>query len=144
MNRTIVARTALLLGVFLTVSLLASCATSGENRRTRTNQDRLTREEMMTVDVNNLYDAVQRLRPRWLTEERRAGQRSFNLETGVVVYQNQTYLGGVDALRQWSRESAQELEWMDGAKASATLPGLGSRHVAGAIVIHTYTDPGGA
>ena len=141
MSRTTTNRPSLALTVVLATALLAGCASSGETRRTRTDQDRLTRAELLSVEANNLYEAVQRLRPRWLTEDRRAGQRSFNLETGVVVFQNQTYLGGTEALRQWSKESAQSLEWLDGSKASATLPGLGSRHVAGAIVIHTYTDP---
>jgi hypothetical protein len=52
-----------------------------------------------------------------------------------VVYQNQTYLGGVDVLKQMGRESAERLRYMDGPKASASLPGLGSQHVQGAIII---------
>ena len=120
----------------LTLLLLATaCASTGE--KTRYRSDELTRAEIMSVDVGNLYEVVNRLRPRWITAERRAGDRSFGLGTGVVVYQNQTYLGDVDVLRQWSPSSAYGLKWMDGATASASLPGLGASHVAGAIIITT-------
>ena len=113
----------------------AACASSGE--RTRTRSDLLTREEILSVDVGSLYEVVQRLRPRWINAERRAGDRSFGLETGVVVFQNQTFLGDIDVLRQYLPSSAYSLRWMDGATAAASLPGLGASHVAGAIIINT-------
>lgn len=124
-----------LTGVLTLLLLATACATGGQ--KTRYRADELTRAEIMSVDVGNLYDVVNRLRPRWLTAERRAGDRSFGLGTGVVVYQGQTFLGDVDVLRQWSPSSAYGLKWMDGATASASLPGLGASHVVGAIIIDT-------
>jgi hypothetical protein len=97
----------------------------------------------MSVDATNLWEVVRRLRPRWLEVNRR-GDRSFGLQTNLVVFQNQTYLGNVDMLRQFSPESAYELEFLDGSTASNTLPGLGSQHVAGAIVIKTSAGGGGS
>lgn len=117
---------------------VSACASSGNGTRYRS--DELSREEILSVDVTNLYDVVHRLRPRWITAERRAGDRSFGLSTGVVVFQNQTLLGEVDVLRQWSPSAAYKLEWVDGATAAASLPGLGASHVAGAIIIHTAPD----
>lgn len=121
----------------LTLALVSACASSGNGDQAPTNQDRLTFDELQSVQANSLYDAVQRLRPRWLTEERRSGSRSFGMTTDLVVYHHQTFLGGVDVLREWSPDAVRQLQWLDGPKAAATLSGLGSRHVAGAIVIHT-------
>jgi predicted patatin/cPLA2 family phospholipase len=45
-------------------------------------------------------------------------------------------LGGPDALKQIGPESAWEIRWMDGVRASASLPGITSgRHIEGAILI---------
>lgn len=125
----------------LAIGLLAGCAYS-QGGRDRPDPDKITREEILSVDARNLYDVVQRLRPRWLTAGRRATGRSYNLTTEIVVYQEQLLLGGVDVLENWSPTAAYGLEWLDGTTASSTLPGLGSRHVAGAIVIHTKADGG--
>lgn len=131
MKRAIRTGVAVVLGVLMTACASAAAGSHSSGRR-----DRLTRDEIMSVDVTNLYDVVNRLRPQWLEVAQR-GDRSFGLQTNVVVFQNQTYLGTVDVLRQLSPESAYELDWLDGTTASNTLPGLGSQHVAGAIVIKT-------
>jgi hypothetical protein len=77
---------------------------------------------------------VQRLRPRWLTPR---AQQSFGLSTDILVFQGQTNLGTVEVLRQLTPESAIRLRFIDGSTAAASLPGMGSRHVAGAIVLET-------
>ena len=120
-------------------TLLTGCGYSAGGGN-RPDPDYITREEIMAVDARSLYDVVNRLRPRWLHAARRAGERSFGLETDVVVYQDQMFLGDLDTLRNWSPSAAYGLTWLDASTASATLPGLGSRHVAGAIVIHTRPE----
>ena len=128
-------------GSVVVLALLASaiasgCASTRASSPDRARLDRLSREEIMETRALNLFDAVQRLRPRWL--DVRGGTRSFTLETEVVVYQNDMLLGGVDNLRQMSPEIAAEIQWVDGTMAAATLPGLSSgRHVSGAIVVRT-------
>lgn len=124
----------------LTLLLLISACASGGGGQAQYRSDELTRAQIMSADVTNLYDVVKRLRPRWLTAERRAGDRSFGLSTGVMVFQNQTLLGEIEVLRQWAPSSAYKLEWMDGAEASASMPGLGASHVAGAIIIRTAPE----
>ena len=119
---------------FVLVALLvvAACASSsGSSRGTR--QDVITAQEIEQARVSDLYELVQRLRPRWL--EVRSPQ-SFNTDTEVVVFQGQSYLGGPEILRQFGKEAAVRLVYLDGATASATLPGLTSRQVEGAIVIN--------
>lgn len=98
-------------------------------------RDVITNEEMVEAGVTNLYEAVQRLRPEWLR-----GANVSNITAGgqdLVVYQNQTPLGSVEELRELTPEYAESLRFLDGPTASNTLPGLGSRRVAGAIVVVT-------
>jgi len=118
----------------LTLPLLG-CARqtrSGSSPGQRT--DTITREQIAELDVRNLYDVVERLRPRWLVV--RSGMRSFSMETEVVVFQGEMFLGTQDALRNLGTEGVYEIRYLDGATAKATLPGLGDRHVQGAIVVH--------
>lgn len=104
-------------------------------REPRRRRDLITQEEIAESGATNLYEVVQRLRPAWL----RGGSAS-NISgggTGYVVYQNNTPLGGLDALRQMSPGYAESLRFLEGTEASNVLPGLGSRRVAGAIQIVT-------
>ena len=115
----------------LLLAAVAGCASTGG---TRMNLNRLTEAEIQSVDVATMYDVIQRLRPRWLDVR---AATSFGGSTDVVVFQGQSHLGGVEVLRQLSPDAARWLEYLDGAQASASLPGMGSRRVEGAIVIHT-------
>jgi hypothetical protein len=120
-----------------TVLLVASACASGASSGTSQNPNLLTRDEITAANVPTLHDAIQRLRPRWLTSR---GPRSLSgLSTDIVVYQDQTLLGGIDVLRQLSPDMVTQIRWLDGSTATASLPGLGSRHVEGAIVIQTRT-----
>ncbi len=133
-------RWGVLVPTMLASTFAAACA-SAPRSESETGLDRnvLTLEEIQSVQALNLFEVVQRLRPRWLRV--RAG-RSFNLETEIVVYQNEMLFGGPDNLRQMETKIAYEIRWLDGAKAVATLSGLSSgRRVAGAIVV--YTRPPG-
>ena len=126
-------RATFLVGVFAVV-LLAGCASSGGGPDSGGDANLITRAEIEATNVPDLYDVVQRLRPRWFTVR---GSRSFGLETSIVVYQGQTFLGDINVLRDLGRDAADQLRYLDGARASATLPGLGGRHVEGAIIIES-------
>jgi hypothetical protein len=120
---------ALLVGLLAT---LGACASSGET--VRRDGNRITNEELVDVQVSTLYEAVERLRPRWLTVR---APRSFGMTAEILVYQEQTLLGNIDVLRQLSKDAAYSLRYMDGPTASASLPGTSGRHIEGAIVIQT-------
>ncbi len=116
--------------------VVAACATTGEG--TRTNYNVITNEELNAITTaTTLYEVVDQLRPRWLTAR---APRNFGGAGDIVVYQDQAYLGSPDILRQFSREVVYSLRYLDGATASASLPGLGGRHVAGAIILLTAPD----
>ena len=112
--------------------IITACASSGGPGRPRTRQDVLTAEEISTITVSNMYEAVQRLRPQWL--QLRAPQGLYSA-TAIAVFLGRTYLGGPEALKEVGPEAASRLRYLDGVTASATLPGLGSMHVEAAIVI---------
>lgn len=113
----------------------AAGAQSESRRPPRRRREVISREELMQSGATNLYDAVQRLRPTWIR-----GTSASNFSgggQGFAVYQNNAPLGGLEALRQLSIEYATELRFLDSSEASNTLPGLGSRRVAGAIMVVT-------
>ena len=113
----------------LVLGLVAACASAGE--RARSNSNVLTREEMAEVEVANVYEAVERLRPRWLQIR---AQRSFNSATEIVVYLNRSYIGDPEVLRTFAKSNVVQLRYLDAATAQATLSGLGSRSIEGAII----------
>lgn len=115
--------------------LFAACAPAFPGSRPGMDFNRLTREEILSVEAGDLYTVVERLRPRWLMTR---GQRSFAMSNDVLVYQNQARLGTADMLRQLSPTSVYRLEYLDGVTAANTLPGIGSGHVEGAIILHTH------
>jgi len=120
----------LLSGVLVTAG---ACASSGaSSRRGGSDRNTLTQEEIATVRVANAYEAVERLRPRWLQIR---APKSLQDPTEVVVFLNNSYLGGPDVLRQFASTSITRLRYLDGSTASATLNGLGGRSVEGAIIV---------
>jgi hypothetical protein len=66
---------------------------------------------------------------------------SMGAGTGqIVVFMNNSYLGGPDQLRQFSPRDVVEVRYLDGPQAAATLRGYDNTlHVVGAIVMVTAT-----
>lgn len=122
--------------------LAAACASTGNT--TRRDYNVITAEEMEAIGTaNTLWDVVNQLRPRWFSV--RSGRSLGGSEPAtVVVFQDESiFLGGTDVLRQFRPDAAQSLRYLDAATASASLPGLGGRHVAGAILIMTSSPDEG-
>ena len=122
----------------LAVGSLWGCASTKATTAQRS--DVLSREEIMAAGATNLYDVVNRLRPRWIQI---TSVSSFNLSDEIVVFQDNMNLGGPEALKQIAPELAYEIRWMDGTRASSILPGLMSgRHIQGAIIVSTKPPAG--
>lgn len=120
-------RSRLILSVFAIAIVLSACATTaGSDARPRTSTTRISAAELAEMEgqAGNLYQVVSRLRPFWLQGD-------------VVVYQNQSYFGWKQSLEEFSPDMAASLSYLDRSEAVAQLPGLGQRHIDGAIVIHT-------
>lgn len=121
--------------LFLLVCLVAStgCASSGGAEDQNANV--LTREDMSVAPGSNLYDAVNRLRPRWLQTR---GPMALETAPQILVYLNRSYLGGLDQLREFIASDVDRVRYMDGSRASATLSGYPTDvPIAGAIIVET-------
>jgi len=124
--------------LLLVLMLVAGCASSGE-RTSRGNPSIITQDELAELSGANLYEAVDRLRPRWLHSRAVMG---LSGPGQVLVYVNRSYQGGPESLRDLGISGVHRLRYLDGPQAAGTLSGYPSDiHVAGAIVVET--SPGG-
>lgn len=139
-----------MLAAFAFISVTLGCSSSSggaphTSAAPKVNPDLITASEFESQSFRDAYDIVQRLRPTWFTRKsgsstaRRMGVSVSNsaIGAGLVVYLDNSQLGGVDALRQLSTSAIESLQFMDAATATATLPGLGSSVISGAIVVRT-------
>jgi hypothetical protein len=118
----------------------AACAGArgGGTRVTNPNLLSLTDIDQAREDgIRDLYELIDRTRPRWLQGR---NPRSLQLPTVIAVYHHETLLGGIDVLRGYPLISVTSLRYLDAAQAML-LPGAGSMHVEGAIVISTALVP---
>jgi hypothetical protein len=124
-----------------TLPFVAACAVQGGGLP-RSTSDVITRAELREASARNLYEAIDRLRPRWL--QVRGGSRSFTMETLIVVFQDELYLGNQDQLQRLGTEGVYSVRWVDGQTAQATLSGIPmGTHVDGAIIVSMRAPPGG-
>lgn len=112
--------------------LLGACASTG-TRGDAKDLDVITRGEIEALDVSTGYEVVERLRPQWL---RSRAPRSHAHATAIIVVVDGLQLGSVQALRDVNAANMVSVHWLDSAQAGR-LPGLGSRHIQGAIVVET-------
>ena len=140
--------------------VVTACATTGATgtatstgvAKTKTNPEFITTSEIEAATFRDAYEIVQRLRPNWFTKTRASSGGSLsgtqvagsgNSISGVqpgstggvlVVYLDNTRMGGPEALRDISASAIASLQYMDAATATAKLPGIGSTVINGAIV----------
>jgi hypothetical protein len=92
----------------------------------------LTAEELAAQPTNNLYDAVARLRPRWLVER---GPGTLGAGGNpVVVYVDNQRMGGTQELRNLAIEIVQEVRYRDASDATTRY---GTGHAGGVIEVIT-------
>lgn len=116
----------------LLLLVLAGCTHLGEGGERE--RHRISSAEIETSDARDLYELVERERPRWL-ETRGARSVAGYGSAQVLVYEEGSRLGGVGELQGMRLDGVAALEYLDGPEASNTLAGIGDDHVVGAIVI---------
>ena len=117
-----------------------SCASGGRGSA-QSNPNAISKEDIARGQqdgIRDLYELVGRIRPRWLQVR---ADRSLRLETLIVVYQNNSRLGSLEALRGYPLTNVASLRYLDAAQAGL-LPGASGGHIEGAIVISTVTPSG--
>ena len=91
--------------------------------------DSITGEEISSTGTTNLYDAIQRLRPQWLTSTRiRRGGSGDDL----VVYLDSNRYGTMNSLRQLSVGGVQGIRYFGASEATNRY---GTGHTGGAILV---------
>lgn len=108
--------------------VLAACAagTAGGSGSTAS-RDIITRSQLAEIPESTAYDAIRRLRPRWL---RRRGTRNEL----AVVYQDNFRLGELDQLRSIMIEQVAEIRFISASDATTRW---GTGHSGGAIQVIT-------
>lgn len=142
----------------------AACASAGSGTATTASTTKLnpnlitTAEIDGTANLRDAYQTVQRLRPTWLTRAKTEGISMSGTTVGgsgsrptasgvdassvggnVLVYLDNSRMGGLSALADIPVSAISTIQWMDPATATALLPGLSSYAIAGAIVVHSRT-----
>ena len=118
----------------LTVTGVAACGSaqtsaSQSSAPTHKSATSITAEEIATTPANNIYDAVQRLRPQWFTSTRiRGGAPGEEL----VVYLDGNRYGNLASLRQISVGGVQEVRYYNASEATSRF---GTGHTGGAILV---------
>lgn len=143
--------------VSITVACASTPAASRPSANVERNPDLIATAEIEGQSFRDAYDIVQRLRPTWLTRKADAaasrrmgvtvttsptGQRSgiqSGAAAGLLVYLDKARLGGIETLRELSIGNIKSIQFMDASAAMASLPGVGSSVITGAIIVHSRT-----
>jgi hypothetical protein len=124
-------RDALFLALFSTASLAGCVAAASQSGSAPSGGNRLTRTQLASSNSDNVFDAIAKLRPEWLSSR---GPTSVTdaTPTSVSVFMNGSMLGKGDYLKQVSLLDVSEVRYWDAAQASARF-GMG--HPRGVIEI---------
>jgi hypothetical protein len=98
----------------------------------RGSPDRITQEELATIDVQNALQAVQRLRPSFLQNRGGASSSITQGPQDVVVYVDQTKMGGPSTLSQIPISDVKEIQHLSGTDATQRY---GTGHGSGVIIV---------
>ena len=112
--------------------LLAACARPGaQPAAAPSSRNALTQQQLAATNAGTLYEAIQKLRPEWLTSR---GPTSVTdaTPTQVSVFMNGSLLGKADYLRDMRALDVSEVRYWDAGQASARF-GMG--HPRGVIEI---------
>ena len=119
------------------LALLAACGSSrsGSSSAVRANSNLITAEELASANVRDLYEAIERLRPRFLTTSR--GSVSMQDPTACkqpFVYVDNQLMGGLQTLRDVNLASVREVRFLNAADATTRF---GTGPCGGALVVIT-------
>lgn len=102
----------------------------------------ITGAELADVTAQNLYQAIQILRPNWFRQRSHTTMGGTNRTGGandvLVVYMESTRYGDVSALQQLTTTGVSELRYYDPSEATNRF---GTGHTQGAIVIRMTRKP---
>ena len=110
---------------------LGACATSGTTGSRSGSSATLTQAQLAAANSDNLYDAIVKLRPEWLTSRGPTSATDIT-PTSVDIYMGGSILGKAEALRDLRLGDVTEVRYWDAGQASARF-GMG--HPRGVIEV---------
>lgn len=113
---------------------LGACASKTGSSSEKGDRDLITAAQILDGHFQNAYDAVQALRPNWLTPR---GPDSFSTPSKIEVYYDATHLGAVETLRSIVSSNVGFIRWYDGTQAQQRF-GIG--HSSGVIFVSSRSD----
>ena len=125
-------RRALMLVALMTTGVVGGCASAAtQGGSGRANSAQLTQAELTATNSDNVYDAIAKLRPEWLSSRGPTSVKDAT-PTAVDVYMNGTMLGKADYLRELRPFDVTDVRYWNAGQASARF-GIG--HPRGVIEI---------
>lgn len=113
----------LIAGVLILSASTAACRT-GSSSAADSERNRVGREELASTNARMVYDALERLRPSWLSA-RGPVSMTDPTEARPNVYMNGSRLGDLDYLKQVYVGDVDELRYWPSGEASARF-GMGN------------------
>jgi len=125
--------------IVLGMMLLAGAGSADGQQRPRRDRNLITLEELQQSGTQDLYQAVRKLRPAWLSSRGAAsispdGSGMVTKEEAMVVYVDGARRGGLDELRAFPFEQAAEIRFLSSDVATSRH---GTGHPFGAIEVVT-------
>lgn len=112
---------------------LLACASGPSSGGTSRNRDVITLEEIEAQPISTAYDLVQRVRPGWFRNRGPSSIRGGSPSL-PVVYVDEVWSGGLDALRRVSTQIVREIRFINGRDATTKW---GLDHGGGVIMVLT-------
>ena len=113
--------------------VIPACATTGGGETGRRQRNVITAADLAELPEVTAYDAVQRLRPRWLSTARVVGGTGDAHQTPKVIVDGLAQ-GDINALYQYLAQDILEIRFMSAADATTRF-GIG--YPVGTIVVQT-------
>jgi hypothetical protein len=104
------------------VTLAISACASASQGPARGSGNVITREELEAAPTTNAFDALQRLRPQWISRP-----RASTLQPGgnpVIVFVDRTQFGTLESLRSLNTDQIERMEFV-AARDATTRYGTG-------------------
>ena len=127
----------------LMLAAVMGCASANTPAGTASQRNVLTRDEITGINVSNLHEAIQRLRPQFMRGRGASGIRS-NYDPSCncyrpdmpVVYMDRVRVGDLDQLRTINVEQVQQVVYITGTDTGIQI---GTNHPGGVIHVITRT-----
>ena len=118
--------------VTLTTTAVGGCAGATQQATSdKPSRNQLTRDQLAAANTTNLYDAISKVRPEWLST-RGPTSVTNSTPTSVDVFMNGSMLGKAEYMKELGILDVTTVRYWDAASASARF-GMG--HPRGVIEI---------